>query len=131
MAKKSSWLAVVWAVFLLLVLIGLTVVLRWEKGSKPPGKTGSAREEVRKVKREVLFEGVRKQGDLSLEITGTDISIPMPVDFWKNLIERFEKTTPTDEDFERWDLTRKDEVIQILKQGIADQEEEVRKGENL
>lgn len=131
MAKKPSWLAVMGTVLLFLVLFGLIVALRWEKGSNPPLRTGSAREEVRNVTREVLFEAVREQGDLSLQITGTDIAIPMPSDFWKNLIERFEKPTSTDQDFERWDLTRKDEVIQILKQGIADQEEEVRKGENL
>lgn len=77
------------------------------------------------MKREVLFEIVRdKQGDLSLEIARTGIGMYMPVEFWKNLIKRCEKSTKSDKYFDKADLIRKGETVEMLKQGITDQEKE-------
>lgn len=77
------------------------------------------------MKREVLFEVVKdEQGDLSLEIAPTGIGMYMPVEFWKNLIKRCEKSTESDKYFDKADLIRKGETVEMLKQGIADQEKE-------
>lgn len=77
------------------------------------------------MKRELLFDAVRdEQGDLFLEVTGTDITIYMSVACWKEVIERFQKSATTDAAFGQEDLGRKDEVIDILKQAVRKQEEE-------
>ena len=78
-----------------------------------------------KVKREILFEAVRdEQGDLLLEVRGTAITMFMSVPFWNEVIERVQKPLVTEEHFPRGDLTRKDEVIDILKAGVRHQEQE-------
>ncbi len=77
------------------------------------------------MKREILFEIVRnEQGDLSLEIARTGIGMYMPVEFWKNLIKRCERSTESDKYFDKADLIRKGKIVEILKQSIADQEKE-------
>ncbi len=77
------------------------------------------------MKREILFDAVRdEQGDLFLEVTGTGVALYLSVAFWKEVIERLQKSTPTDEDFHQDDLTRKHEVVEILKAAVRDQEEE-------
>jgi len=81
--------------------------------------------EARKMKREVLFEAVRdEQGDLSLKIARTEIEGYMPIEFWKGLIKRCEKSTESDKYFDKADLIRKGKIVEMLKQGIADQEKE-------
>ena len=82
------------------------------------------------MKREVLFEAVRdEQGDLSLQITETGIGIDMSDIFWKGIIKRLEKPTETDQYFDKEEMIRKGEVIKILKEGVAAQEEEEREKE--
>jgi len=77
------------------------------------------------LKREILFEAVRDEhGDLSLEITDTGIALDMSSEFWNGSIKRFETPSAPDEYFDTADLGRKDEVIRILKEGVANQEEE-------
>lgn len=77
------------------------------------------------MKREVLFEVVRdNQGGLSLEIARTEIGMYMPVEFWKNLIKRCEKSTESDKYFDSASLIRKGKIVEMLKQGIANQEAE-------
>ena len=69
-----------------------------------------------------MFEVVRdEQGDLSLEIARTGIGMYMPVEFWKSLIKRCRKSTESDKYFDKADLIRKGKMIEMLKQGIADQ----------
>lgn len=77
------------------------------------------------MKQEILFEAVRdEQGDLFLEVTGTGIAIYLSVAFWNEVIERLQKSRATDEDFPRGDLTKRDEVIEILKEAVRHQEQE-------
>lgn len=77
------------------------------------------------MKREVLFEAVRdKQGNLSLEIARTEIRGYMPIKFWKSLIKRCKESTGSVKYFDKADLIRKGKIMEMLKQGIADQEKE-------
>jgi len=79
----------------------------------------SWREEVRKVKREVLLEILRDEsGTLSMDIPGTDVSVNMPDSFWKDLIEKFGQPTGRDEFLDEEDLARKKEVIRTIRQTL-------------
>lgn len=75
------------------------------------------------MKREVLFEGIiHENGDLALVITYAAIGNWMPVDFWKRLIRIFDDKKRRDKDINREDLVRLEEVVTLLKQGVAHQE---------
>ena len=82
------------------------------------------------MKREILFEAVRdEQGDLLLEVPETAIAMFMSVHFWNEVIERVQKPLATEEHFPRGDLTRRNEVIEILKEAVRHQEQEEEEAE--
>lgn len=77
------------------------------------------------MEREILFEAVRdEEGDLFLELTETGVTMYMSVDFWKGIIERFQKSTATDSHLSPRDVTKTVEVIEILKAAVGHQEQE-------
>ena len=77
--------------------------------------------------REVLFEVVRDEhGALCLQVPDTDITVYMATAFWKRLIKRLEKPTEIEEFFAPGGPTKKKaKWIQILKEGVEAQNEEV------
>ncbi len=75
------------------------------------------------MKREALFEGIiHENGDLALVITYAGIGNWMPVDFWKRLIRIFDDKERRDKRINGEDLVRLEEVVALLKQGVAHQE---------
>ena len=77
------------------------------------------------MKREVLFEAVRDEhGDLQLEITDTHIAIYMDTDFWRTIIQSLAEPAKRDDYFDVEDLSRNRKVLEMIKEGVDQQEEE-------